>query len=74
MVGASTWASGNHKWKGIMGILNANGRKKNQKIWFCCFWDKVNPNKSIYSKDLGSPKSYKVYIPYNKKKRTKKRI
>ena len=31
-VGASTWASGNHTWKGIVGNLKQNPKNKKNQI------------------------------------------
>ena len=37
LVGASTWASGNHKWNGIIGIFTEKPKKSKNQIINCLF-------------------------------------
>jgi hypothetical protein len=46
-VGASTWALGNHKWKGIMGTLIQKERKNKIKRIFSIELSKVYPFKMM---------------------------
>jgi hypothetical protein len=41
IVGASTCASGNHRWKGIIGIFVANVKKKQNHKKNCSFFVKL---------------------------------
>jgi hypothetical protein len=41
IVGASTWASGNHKWNGIIGIFVANVKKRQNHKKSCSFFVKL---------------------------------
>lgn len=45
-VGASTCASGNHKWTGTIGTLVAKELKKENHKNFCSFLEKIKVNKT----------------------------
>jgi hypothetical protein len=44
-VGASTWASGSHTWKGNIGIFTAKAKKQKSQRIFCFSKEKFEFNK-----------------------------
>lgn len=55
-VGASTWASGNHKWNGTIGIFIEKPKNNKNQI-----------KNSLFSKNKEKKKNQKINYPYLKK-------